>query len=146
MPRPNKPELERVEDASPRGGEATEEAVKAGVETKLEAPGNEDDASKYPLGAIVIGDYSSFPPVSDSMIRDTQAADTSHGEGAYEDEDFFRGYFAHVEDITGLGDLDVLRKSSNEASSSYTLTNQFPPPSVYPDSKKPLIISIPEDT
>nr|XP_033517576.1 uncharacterized protein LOC117281839 [Nicotiana tomentosiformis] len=80
------------------------------------------------------------------MIRDARAAETCHGEGAHGEEDLFRGYFADVEDVTGLGDLDVPRKNSNDASSSYTLTNQFPAPSVDPDRKRTLIISIPEDT
>lgn len=80
------------------------------------------------------------------MIRDTQAAKTCHGEGAHGEEDIFLCYFSDVEDFTGLGDLDVPRKSSNEASSSYILTNQFLDPSVDPDRKQPLMISIPEDT
>lgn len=130
----------------PRGRRDTEEAIDAGTETRLEAPQNEDDALYGPLGAIEIGDSSSFPLVSDSIIRDDQDVETCHGEDVHEVEYLFGSYFVKVEDVTDLGDLDVPRKSSNDASLSFKLTNQFSVPSVDPEHKQPLIISISEDS
>ncbi|XP_019236223.1 PREDICTED: uncharacterized protein LOC109216514 [Nicotiana attenuata] len=69
---------------------------------------------------------------------------TCHDEGIREVEDPFSSYFAEVEDV-GLCDLDVPRKSSIEASSSFKLTNQFPAPSVDHGRKRPLTILVPED-
>nr|XP_033507980.1 uncharacterized protein LOC117273022 [Nicotiana tomentosiformis] len=66
-------------------------------------------------------------------------------EGVHGVENSFRGYFVGVEDVTSLGDLDVPRKNSSEASSSFKLTNQFSAPSVDPGRKRSIIISIPKD-
>ncbi|XP_070056414.1 uncharacterized protein [Nicotiana tomentosiformis] len=51
-----------------------------------------------------------------SMIRDAQAMEAYHGEGAHKEEDPFRGYFIGVEDVTDLGDSEAPKKSSGEAS------------------------------
>nr|XP_016446284.1 PREDICTED: translation initiation factor IF-2-like [Nicotiana tabacum] len=48
------------------------------------------------------------------MIRDAQAVEICHGEGAHGAEDPFRGYFIGVEDVTGPSDLEAPKKSSSE--------------------------------
>ncbi|XP_070049633.1 uncharacterized protein [Nicotiana tomentosiformis] len=48
------------------------------------------------------------------MIRDAQAVETCHGQGAHGEEDPFCGYFVGVEDVTGLSDLEAPKKSSGE--------------------------------
>nr|XP_016470214.1 PREDICTED: uncharacterized protein LOC107792506 [Nicotiana tabacum] len=53
------------------------------------------------------------------MIRDAQAVETCHGEGAHGGEDPFRGYFIRVEDVIGPSDLETLKKSSSEVGASY---------------------------
>lgn len=69
------------------------------------------------------------------MIHDAQDAEACHGEGAYREEDLFRGLFVRLEDVIGLSDLEVPKKSSGEASSSFKLTSQFPAPSFDPGCK-----------
>lgn len=80
----------------------------------LDASRDEGGALKDSLGAMEIGVVSSLPSFSDTTIEDAQAIETHHGEEVYEVDDLFDGYFAEVEDITGLGDLDVPRKKLNE--------------------------------
>ncbi|XP_009616812.1 uncharacterized protein [Nicotiana tomentosiformis] len=108
------PEPRGTEDVLPRGKEIVEEAVDAGVRTELEAPQDGGDAQKDLLGAIEIRDSPSFPSFSQSMIHNAQAVETCHGEGAHGEEDPFHGYFIGVEDVTGLSDLEALKKSSSE--------------------------------
>ncbi|XP_019253718.1 PREDICTED: uncharacterized protein LOC109232411 [Nicotiana attenuata] len=79
------------------------------------------------------------------MIEDAQDAETCHDVGVYSAEDPFHDYFVCVEDATGLGDLEIPKKSSNEASSSLKLTNRFSTPSVDPGRKRSIVISVPDD-
>lgn len=68
-----------------------------------------------------------------------------HDEGVHSTEDPFRGYFVRVEDVTSLGDLEIPKNSSSEASSSLKLTNQFRSPNIDPRRKRSIIISVLED-
>lgn len=63
------------------------------------------------------------------------------GEGS----DSFGNYFVGVEDASDLDDLVVPRKDSNEAPSTFRFIYQFPAPSIDPDRKRLVVISIPED-
>ncbi|XP_070044920.1 uncharacterized protein [Nicotiana tomentosiformis] len=108
------PEPRRTEDILPRGKETIEETVDAGVRTELEAPQDGKGAQKDLLGAIECGDSPFFPSFSQSMIRDAQAVETGHGDGAHGEEDPFRCYFIEVEYVTVLSDLEASKKSSSE--------------------------------
>lgn len=70
---------------------------------------------------------------------------TPHVEGTFGGEDLFRGCFPEVDDVVGLSDLEVPRKSLGESFSSFRLVSQFSAPSVNPECKQTIIISIPED-
>nr|XP_016445726.1 PREDICTED: uncharacterized protein LOC107770911 [Nicotiana tabacum] len=108
------PELRETEDVLPRGKETVEEAADVGVQTEHEAPQDGGGAQKDLLGEINIGDSPSFPSFSQSMIRDAQAVETCHGEGAHREEVPFRGYFIGVEHVIGPSDLEAPKKSSSE--------------------------------
>lgn len=112
----------------------------------LKASQDEGSALKDLLGVVDIRDSPSFPSFIESMLHDAQAVETCHWEGVHGAEDLFRGYFVGVEEVIDMGDLDVLRKSSSKASSSFNLTNQFSAPNVDPGLKLSIIISVPEDT
>lgn len=120
QPRPNKvgeetsaqvPEPKGTKDILPRGKKAIEDATDTGAEAELKIPHNGDSASKDPLERVEIGDSSLFPSISNSMIHDAQDAEAYHGGEARGEEDLFRSLFAGVEDVSGLSDLEVLKKS-----------------------------------
>lgn len=52
IPRHDDPAPEKTEDAYPRGGKATKEAVDVDAKIRLEAPQKTCDSLKDPLGAI----------------------------------------------------------------------------------------------
>lgn len=139
------PEPKGIEGMFPRGKESIEEAIGTGAENELEAPQDRGSTSRDPRGAIKIRDSSLFPSIYDSLIRDTQAMETLHGEGTHREEDLFRSLFARIEDVTGLGDLEVLKESSGDASSSFKLTDQFLAPSIYRWHKRTIVVSVLED-
>ncbi|XP_070031819.1 uncharacterized protein [Nicotiana tomentosiformis] len=113
------PEPRGTEDVLPRGKETVEEVVDAGVQTELESPQDGGGSQKDLLRAIEIGDSTSFPSFSQLMIRDAQAVETCRGEGAYGEEDPFRGYFIGVENVTCPSDLEAPKKSSSEVRAPY---------------------------
>ncbi|XP_070056532.1 uncharacterized protein [Nicotiana tomentosiformis] len=108
------PEPSGTEDIFPRGEETIEAVVNVDAKIGLEARREGGGAPKNLLGVTEIGDSLLFPSFSQSMICDAQAVETCHGEGAYREEDPFRGYFVGVEDVTGVSDLEASKKSSGE--------------------------------
>lgn len=134
-----------IEGIFPWDKEAIEEAMSVDAENELKAPQDGGSASKDPRREIEIRDSPLFPSVSNSLIRDSQVVETCHGEGAHKEEDFFRDLFSGVEDVTGSGDLKILRKRLSEVSSSSIPTDQFLARSVYPERKQNIMITVLED-
>ncbi|XP_070056322.1 WEB family protein At5g55860-like [Nicotiana tomentosiformis] len=109
------PESSRIEATSHHNETVVGTVAGAG----LEAPRDGENSLSDSLGAIEIGGSPLFPSFSEEMIREARALKTLFIKGGHGREDPFREYFTGVEDITGLGDLEVSRKDSGEASSLF---------------------------
>ncbi|XP_070051318.1 uncharacterized protein [Nicotiana tomentosiformis] len=108
-------ESSRIEATSHHNEPMVSTVVGAG----LEAPQDGENALSDSLGAIEIGGSPLLPSFSEEMIREARALKTLSIEGGHGREDLFRDYFTGVEEVTGLGDLEVSRKDSSEALSLF---------------------------
>lgn len=64
------PKPKKVGDPSPLGGNAIEDEVDDGVESRLEVSRDEGNIPRDLLGVINIEDSPSFPSFTESMIKD----------------------------------------------------------------------------
>nr|XP_016465642.1 PREDICTED: uncharacterized protein LOC107788473 [Nicotiana tabacum] len=127
------------------------QAREAEEEAETEASRDMGNAPKKELGVIEITDSPSF---TESMYNEAQTVKERPIEGTHGADNPFRGFFDSVdltatEDITGLGDLVITMKSpsseESEPSSSPKLVNRFPAPSVDPERKCSITVSLSED-
>lgn len=112
------------------------------------------DVVNAPKDVISVIDITKSPSFTESKFNEAQTVKLCLNEGAQGAEDLLRGFFDSVDsattkDVTGLGNLEVRRKSPssrlNEPSLSPKLINRFPAPSVDPDQNQSIFISILED-
>ncbi|XP_070031104.1 uncharacterized protein [Nicotiana tomentosiformis] len=145
-------QLEGQRASEPKRGEAGLPQVReADKETVAEASRDMGNTPKKAHGVI---DITESPSFTESMYNGALTVTERLNKEAHGADDPFRGFFVGMdstatEDVTGLGDLEVQKKNPSSGTSgpsaSPKLINRFPAPSVDPDRKRSIVISIPED-
>nr|XP_033508878.1 uncharacterized protein LOC117273796 isoform X1 [Nicotiana tomentosiformis] len=110
-----------------------------------------EDISRDELGIV---DISGYPQILDAMIREASMMEGRSNEGIQEPTDI-HGFLdglesAASEEVIGFGGLPIPKKTSWSGSTMSSLVpklvDQFPAPSIDPDRRWKVVLSIPEDT